>query len=275
MNFRSVSVSRTHFRSLPFSNQSEIVAFYCPSFYYCIKQKHLRLHFIWFTVFFFFSLSCFLPSKQTKRRLMLTSRAHIISSDENGCRARKKSQHIKDTLVINFKTKEAVFILAAIFILTHSLTRSHARILSENAKQISNGWFASLCAHALCFVYFFICVVSFLSTHRVFFKHLECSTLCCSSNVAISKGKQITSLCDDTMIGLLTKTEILSSFAFFRRFSRSLAGFHFICSAHHLHCDPESELLPLSLWPCVCVYVQKLNWCVITKQCELTGKMKP
>lgn len=100
----------------------------------------------------FSSLSCFLPSKQTKRRLMLTSRAHIISSDENGCRARKKSQHIKDTLVINFKTKEAVFILAAIFILTHSLTRSHARILSENAKQISNGWFASLCAHALCSV---------------------------------------------------------------------------------------------------------------------------
>lgn len=56
---------------------------------YQTKAFPFALHLV-HSFFFFFVLS---PIETTKQRLMLTSRAHIISSDENGCRAKEISTY--------------------------------------------------------------------------------------------------------------------------------------------------------------------------------------
>lgn len=116
----------------------------------------------------------------------------------------------------------------------------------------------------------FCCIVNFLSTHRV--QRLKDSSLYGAWNVVILKGKQITPLCDDTMIGLLTKTEILSV-VFFSLSCSSVHHFDFIFILFYLFFSQFAlwsiQWISL-LWSLWSECVQKLNWCVITKQCELT-----
>ena len=132
---------------------------------------------------------------------------------------RKKSQQIKDTLVINFKTKKPFLFL-----------------LPVNAKQIK--WMILIIVCWTFFLHWNFCrLIEFSWTFEVFHLILEAWIS------SFWKGKQITSLCDDTMIGLLTKTEILSYSVFLcfslQHFDAILVIYPFWQSTHicsfHLH----------------------------------------